>query len=297
MRALCLVLLVACGAHGARQGTTTPVAPRTQAERALALLPDAPQIVVEIDLARLRANSVVGPVATDTLGRASADTKLPGLPIEVAGSPLASADLVVLAAYGVGTAQAVTITLLATKSEVAGAIRLGDEFVVLGPEEWTRQVEARAAIAARSPLMASAELLALRDHAMPDKAPGAILHVTAQLGFDARVALARQLGIEVAPARVSMWADVADDFALIIDADAADPGDKVKKTAVARMRSGLAKLVMLAANEPALRVLGISSSLGETRFVEEGTWVRAIVAIGPRHLARVVERARAMLGP
>jgi len=65
---------------------------------------------------------------------------------------------------------------------------------------------------------------------------------------------------------------------------------------VKRMRAGLGKLLAAVAVEPAARVLGVSSSLEETRFVEEGTWVRAIVAIGPRHLARVVERARAMLG-
>jgi hypothetical protein len=293
---LVLALVVACGAGGTKRGMTTVSVPATQAERALALLPDGAQIVVEIDLGRLRANSVVGPVTTDALGRAGADTKLPGLPMQVSGSPLANSDLIVLAAYGVGTAQAATLTLLATKSDVPGAIKLDDEFVVLGPEEWTRQVEARSAIAAQTPLVASADLLALRGHAMPKGAPGAVLQVTAQLGFDARVALARQLGIDLAPARLSAWADVADDFAFVIDADAADPGDKVAKSAIARMRKGLGKLLAAAAVEPALRILGVTSSLEEARFVEQGTWVRAIVAIGPRHLARIVERARAMLG-
>lgn len=295
MKWLLVLALVACGGSQQR-GVTAVATPATQAERALALLPDGAQIVVEIDLGRLRANSVVGPVTTDALGRAGADTKLPGLPMQVAGSPLANSDLIVLAAYGVGTAEAATITLLATKSDVPGAVKLDDEFVVLGPEDWTRQVEARSAIAAQTPLVAPADFLALRNHAMPKGAPGAVLQVTARLGFDARVALARQLGIELAPARLSMWADVADDFALVIDADAADPGDKANKSAVARMRAGLGKLLGAAAIEPALRLLGVSSSLADARFVEQGTWVRAVVAIGPRHLARVVERARAMLG-
>lgn len=296
MKFLLVLLLVACGGGSTKRGLTTVSVPATQAERALALLPDGAQIVVEIDLARLRTNTVVGPVTTDALGRAGADTKIPGLPMQVSGSPLANADLIVLAAYGVGTAQAATLTLLATKTEVPSAVKLDNEFVVLGPEEWTRQVEARSAIAAQTPLTAPADLLALRRHAVPKGAPGAVLQVTALLGFDARVALARQLGIELAPARLSAWADVADDFALVIDADAADPGDKTGKSAVARMRAGLGKLLGAAAIEPALRLLGVSSSLADARFVEQGTWVRAIVAIGPRHLARVVERARAMLG-
>ena len=46
-----------------------------------------------------------------------------------------------------------------------------------------------------------------------------------------------------------------------------------------------------------MRALGVPTSLADARLViEQGTWVRAVVAIGPRHLARVVERARAMLG-
>jgi len=274
-----------------------PQRPQTAADRALALLPDGAQIVVELDLARIKANKVIGEVATRALGNAGADAKLPGLPLAVQGSPLANADFVVLAAYGVGTAQAATITLLATKAEVAGAHRLSPELVVLGPDEWAGQVEARAAIAEKTPIVASESLRKLREHAMPAQAPGAVLRITAQLGFDARVALARQTGIELAPAQLSVWADAVDDFAMIVDADAADPGDKTNKGAVKRMRDGLQTLLAAAANEPVLRALGISSSLSEARFIEQGTWVRAIVAIGPRHLARVNERARAMLPP
>jgi hypothetical protein len=84
---------------------------------------------------------------------------------------------------------------------------------------------------------------------------------------------------------------------MIIDADAADPGDKTNKSSVERMRAGLQGLFAAAASEPSLRVLGVSSSLTEARFVQQKTWVRAIIAIGPRHLARVVERAKALLPP
>jgi hypothetical protein len=260
-------------------------------------LPDGAQIVVEIDLARLRANQAVGDIVTRGLASAGSDAKIPGLPSAVQGSPLANADHVVLAAYGVGTAQAATITLLATKGEITNAHRISPELVVLGPDEWVGQVETRAAIADKTSIAASHELLVLRDHAMPAQAPGAVLRITAQLGFDARVALARQTGIELAPAQLSVWADVADDFAMIVDADAADPGDRTSKGAVKRMQQSLQALLAAAAAEPVLRALGIGSSLVDARYVEQGTWIRTIVAIGPRHLARVVERARAMLPP
>lgn len=312
--AVVVVMAAACGHRAKPAAPVVPAKPQTLAERTLAVLPEGAQIVIELDLARLRANQVVGDVATKVFADVSIDAKLrlpgTGAPAtgssSTAGSPLAHADLVVLASYGVGTQQATTLTLLATKDDVAGGTRLTPELVALGPDEWIRQLEARAGIAARcppdavaagscGPLHPSDELMRLRDHAMPDEAPGATLRVTAMLSFDARVAMARQVGVELAPARLSVWADVVDDFAMVIDADAADPGDKTKKDAVERMRAGIRALMDEAANEPALRVLGISSALTDARFVEQKTWVRAIVAIGPRQLARVIERAKALL--
>jgi hypothetical protein len=294
-----VALVCACGGRG--RGAAAPVEPdrpATLAEQMLALFPDGAQVVIEIDLARLRANAVVGPVAAQALAQLGADAKLPGIPLVVQGSPLATADHLVMAAYGVGTDAATTISMLATKSDnVPNAVRLTDDLYALGPPEWTRQLEARAAIARQTPLVASRDLLRLRDHAMPAQAPGAVLRVTARLPFDARVSLARQTGLQLAPAQLSLWADVVDDFALIVDADAADPGDKKNKDAAKRMHASLETLLHALAAEPVIRALGVSTSLTDARFVQQGTWVRAIVAVGPRHLGRAVERARAMLSP
>jgi hypothetical protein len=294
--AIALALVVACSGRGAKAPITTPNAPATLAERVLAMLPDGAQIVVEVDLARLRANAVVGGVATAMFSDGGAD-KLPDLPIETKGVSLAGVDLVVLAAYGVGTTQAATVTVLATKTEVPNAARLDDDLFALGDPAWTAQLEARAAIAKRTPLVAPAELLALRDHAMPPKAPGAVLRVTARLPFDARIAFARATGLEVAPARLSIWADVVDDFAMIVDADASDPGDKRAKEAARRLAASLRTMLAEMAADPTVRALGVPHSFADARFVQEGAWVRAIIAIGPRQLARAAERARAMLGP
>ena len=295
-----LVLALAVCACGARAhpgaGSSRPVVPATRAERVIALLPAGAELLVEIDLARLRANPVVGEVATRALANIGDDAQLPGLPMAVQGSPLATADLVVLAAYGVGTAQAASVTLLATKDEIDGATRLSPEVVVLGPPEWVAQLEARAAIAAREPLAPSLALMPLRDHAMPAKAPGAVLRLTAQLPFDARVSLARQLGLPTAPAQLSIWGDVVDDLAIIIDADAADPGDKDVKDAADRLAQAIRSLLAAAGDEPALHVLGLTGALRDVRMIDQRSWVRTIITVGPRQLARAVERARAMLG-
>src|SRR5580765_6120790 len=124
LRLLSLCAVAACSHPAAVPALSTPAKPLAGTERVLALLPEGAQLVVEIDLARLRANTVVGDVATRALAQLGADTKLPGLPVAVAGSPLAGADAVVLAAYGVGTDHAGTLTVLQTKAEVAGGVHI-----------------------------------------------------------------------------------------------------------------------------------------------------------------------------
>jgi hypothetical protein len=230
------------------------------------------------------------------------------LPLVVQGSPLASADAVVLGSYGVGTAQAVTLVVLASSADVAGGTQIAANLWVLGPEDWTGQVASRAAIAKLSPDVAVAvgdtlpitlaeELARLRGHAEPAGAPGVTLRVTARLSFDARIALSRVIGVETAPAQLSVWADVVDDFALVLDADAADPGEKDPRAARKQLASALHVLLELVAREPSLRALGIARNIAGARFIEQGSWVRAIIEVPPRQLARAADRARAMLAP
>ena len=166
------------------------------------------------------------------------------------------------------------------------------------------QIATRAAIAGVTPaadaapngVSAPADLLALRDRAMPQGAPGASLRITARLPFDARVALAQQTGIDTAPAQLSVWGDVVDDLAIIIDADSADPGEKSSKAALARMTTTVRRALALAANLPAIRALGVLDSLENARILPRGSWVRAIIAIGPERLKRAMVRANELLG-
>ena len=295
-----LVIAVALGCGGHAPPPVTSTRAPTPGENVLAILPDGAQVIVELDLARLRANATLGETAKAVLGSVGADSHLPGLPMSVMGSPLASADQVVLAAYGVGTAQAATVTILTTKADVPGGVRISPELVALGPEEWVGQLESRAAIAAQHPLAVPEAVLKLRDHAMPQGATGAIVRITARLPFDARVALARMTNVDAAPAELSLWCDVADDLAIVVDTDAVDPGDhdaKAAKDSARRLAHTIRAVLAALADTPAIRALGVPTSLADARLVTEGTWVRTIVDVGPRHLARVAERARAMLAP
>jgi len=289
---LICVALFACG--GARRpATSKPVETRiaTTGDRIMALLPEGAQLIIEIDLARLRANPVVGKLVTDAL----TGPALPGFDFPL--SPLVKAEALVLASYGIGTSNAATVTVLATSEAVPNSVPIGEGLVALGPEQWTAQLEARAAIVGtgqKIKVAASKELLALRDHAMPPGAPGAAVRLTARLSFDARVALARQTGLDAPPAQVSIWGDVVDDLAIIVDADAVDPGDKAKKP-TKRLEAGVRTILAGLAGEPAIQALGLPSSLSGARIVAKGTWVRAIIAIGPAHLQRVVKRAADLL--
>jgi hypothetical protein len=296
-----VALVVTLGAcHHADDSTQAaipiPPKPPSQLERMVALLPDGAQVVVELDLVRLRANATVGPLATAALAQLGENARLPGLPISVAGSPLAAADAVVLAAYGVGTAEAATVTLVGTKADVPSSTRLAPDLVAIGPDEWTSQLATRAQLAAQHPLTIPEELSKLRTHAQPPGTTGAVLRVTARLSFDARVALARLTDMDAAPARISLWADVADDLAVVVDADAIDPGDQVNKNAAKRLAHTIRGALAALGDQPTVRALGVGPSLDDARLIAQGTWVKAIVAVGPRRLARVVERARAMLG-
>jgi hypothetical protein len=282
------IVLAACGGGGARRPTTSHVVRpelKTAGDRILPLLPDGAQVVIELDLKRLRANAVIGALVTQAL----TGPAIPGVP---ADATLAHADVLVMASYGLGTSNAATVTVLVTPDTVPHSVSLGDGVVALGPEEWTAQLEARAAINRTKPLLAAKELLSLRDHAMPAGAPGASLRITANLPFDARVALARQTGIEAPPARISIWGDVVDDLAVIVDADAADKGDA---KAGARLEAAVRGLLAGLAGEPSVRAVGIPNSIEGAKIVAQGTWVRTIIAIGPAHLARAVARAKQLL--
>ena len=287
MRLVVVAALVACGGRPATVCAPT-VAPHevTGADPLLVYLPDGAQVVIELDLARLRANPVVGAVIAKALAQQVA---VPGVP----SAPLAQAEQVVLAAYGVGTAQAATLTLIAAKSPIADLAVVAPDVYAIGPPDWIASAQQRAGIAATAPIAAAKELYALRDHAMPKGAPGASLRITARLPFDARVALARQTGLTTAPAQLSIWADVADDLAIVVDADGADGRDK---DAGKRVTAGLRSALALLAADPGIRALGFPASLEGARFIAQGTWVRAIIAVGPAHLHRIVERATALLG-
>jgi len=208
-----LPLAAACGGSD----SSRPLPPLNRAERAartyhsagdelLVFAPKGAQLVVEVDLRRLRENTVIG-------GLVRAASAVPGV-----GAPtfdaVRDADAFVLCAYELGTATAQTLTIVRSDelAKVAKRGRLADGVVAVGNEKMLeRASETRKELSMASDLA----FLETRDRAVPDKAPGAALRVTAQFDFDARVSMSRLLDLSSVPTWVSIWGDVVDDLAIV----------------------------------------------------------------------------------
>ena len=308
MRAIAIVVaLAACG--GGRDERTTPAAAgtivvperaRTAGDPMLGYLPAGADIVVELDLGRLRANDVVGELAARYLDGGGAGAELDPMAAVGGGlpaGPLARADVVVLASYRAGTPEAVTIGLVVggglTAADLHGGVDLGGGVIAVAPPEEHEGLRAVAAGAADG-LDDDLALRALRARGMPERAEGAVLRVAARLDFDARVALASQLGADAAPSEVSAWGDVADDVAVVAVLEA--PDDDGAARGAERMAEQVRAWFGGLAGEPDLVALGLSPAIRRFQVETRGDRVKVVALVGPRRLARVVARAKRFLG-
>jgi len=272
MRALAAVLAVAaaCGGPAAETLPSTVAArARTPGEVLLALLPAGADAVAEVDVARLRDNGSIGDVVGALRQRAQSGF-----------DPLGAVDVAVAAVYRLGKTDAATVFLLrgAAVATLPDDLRaqgelLDEHTLLVGPAAERERVRAGG-----PSLATDARFLVLRAQAMPAKATGAVLRVTARLDPEARVATAGRTGLDEVPATVSAWLDLADDAALIAVLGGDDEADAVR----------LAGLVD-AAKARAARLLPDwlphGRSGGEINTRTSGRVARVVWLLGPRHLS------------
>jgi hypothetical protein len=296
LAAAAVAVAVGCGGSSGPKGGAVaievPSRAATAGDRALRYLPAGADLLIEVDLARLRGNAVVGAVVTRWLAGVSAPEAGSEVVADLARAPLLTAELVVLAAYGVGSEEAATATLVLGPGEVAGAVRLADGVAVLAPPPLARRCEAATAGAEPS-LVTDRELLVLRTDAMPDKAEGATVRAAGRLDFDARVALAAATGASAAPRALSVWADVVDDAALIAVIDGAD-GDK-KGEGGARLAAALERLRDQLLELEAVRATGLGPAVHRIAVERTGDRVRVVALVGPQRLRRAADRVATVL--
>lgn len=262
-----------------------PERARTVGDELAAIIPAGADVLIEVDIARLRGNSVVGPVIAE-LGRIVPDTSADGLmPVDL--SVLRHADAVVLCAYHVGEKRAVAIMLIRSTKPLG--TRIDKQTFALGPPAMIERV-LRVREGAEPALVGDRAFMTVRTRAMPARATGASVRVTARLDFDARVALAGRLDVDIAPETLSVWADVADDFALVatMRGVASAEGDALAR-ALVRGRDRLAEVPWVRSHylHFTARTIDVSASKGNAR---------AVLIIGPRRLQNMISRLVRMLG-
>ena len=214
MRLALLVLLAACGSSPVKApAVTVPPRATTAGDPLLVYLPDGADAVAELDLKRLRENAVLARLV-EAAGRREA------LGID----PLRDLDAVVAGVYRLGEDDAGTLFVLRgpglAGKELPDCERVDATTFLSGPPALRER--------ARGGLLGDARFRALRAAAMPARASGASVRVTARLTPRARVAAAGRLGLDEVPATVSLWLDVADDAALIALLGASDEKDAAR---------------------------------------------------------------------
>jgi hypothetical protein len=252
----------------------------------LAWLPSGADLVVELDLARVRANPVVGSLYRSAAARATGPS-----PVALEFDALRDADVVVIASYAVGTADAQTVTLLAgDRLPDPGELgtRLDHRYAAFGPPDLINRVE--AARAGHGPTVAGdAVFMQLRDAAMPERGESASVRIAARLPFDARIGLAGILGLDAVPAGLSLWADVVDDLAVV----ALLSGEQAEEGAA---MAGLVDQVrgQLAAH-PLVRSWFLGHLVRAIAVEHRGNLARAVLVIPPRRLELVARRLNRQL--
>jgi len=269
------VLLAACGsksASGAPRPVEVPARRVTAGDAILRHAPAGADAVLELDLARLRVNPTVGPLVKAVTAAG-----------EVGGDLIAIGEVVVIASYRIGQTDAGQLVFVAGPrvNELRGAHRISDRLVAFGPPALLREVDALGAAPGPS-LATDRSLLRTRALAMPERADGAALRIAADLPFDARLALAKRLEVDVVPEWISVWFDVADDMAgIALLGGGADADVKDLVNGVARLRDRLAAAA-------SVRRVGLDALVDDVAVTVEGQDARVVLVVGPRRLARLV---------
>ncbi len=281
--ALCAALFVlsqlsACG--GAASSAITAPLPERAATSGDALLSSAPHgadLLLEVDLARLRNNKVVGTVLKALGGPGVGD------PL-TEGDLIAQADSMLVCVYGVGDSAKQLVLVQAVEGrELAGAADIGDGRYAVGEPGLVARAVAVGTGQGES-MLADTEMLRLRADIMPAAAKDAVVRAVARLDFDARVSIASRVGMSEVPVSLALWGDVVDDLAIV--ASVAGESDASHH----RLTKAVLKLKQRVAQRPLIRYLGLSRPLSSARVVRSGNAVQVVFVLSPKRLAFVAQR-------
>lgn len=267
---------MACGGSApAPAPISVPTRAATAGDALLPYVPVGAAVLVELDLARLRANPTVGAVARGLIDGAGAPQDA------VAPAALVGAEAAVLATYAPGAPDARTITVVRGGQRPATAVALAVDVWALADEGATADLLAAASTGG---VTADRALMAMRAAVMPAGADGAAIRLTARLDGPARRELGSLFDEPRPPAAVAAWLDVADDLATVVWLDGVTPAT------VEGWRDRVAAALPV-------RAIGAAPAIAAGRVEARGGGAVATIVIGPGRLARAVARWQARLTP
>ncbi len=256
-----------------------PVRSPTAGDALLEMAPAGADAVLEIDLLRLRKNDTVGPLVN-----ALAQEDMGGFDV------FRDADQIVICSYAIGTDDAAQILMLrgASVSSIDGAHAIADDVVVVTTAAMLEKI--RAVRNGAASVASQEKLMRARAMAMPPAADGATLRVAATLGFDARVAVAKQLRVDAVPISISVWGDVADDMAIVALLGGEDRKEgKSLASAARRARDRYSAT-------PTARRLLYGYVLRLAKVESQGSLAKVTLIIGPKRLSNLVRRLMKRIG-
>ncbi len=240
-------------------------------------LPVGADLLVEIDLRRLRDNPRTGPLIS-----------LMSPPAPLRDSDLLSkADTLIIAVYHLGDAPKQLLLLQGPALTGLASQTLGDNTIAVGDPELVRAAEG---LQLSSATMADdAQLLQMRAQAMPEKAEAATLRLVARLDFDARVAIASQLAVSEVPLAISIWADVVDDLAIVarLEGESSAQAQRLER-AMGALQERLSRMSFV-------RFLALAPPLQAAKLIRSSSSVRVVFVLAPKRLALVVKRLQQQL--
>ena len=276
------ILTAGCGDMAKKTAAT--VAPRAQtgSETLLEFVPDSADAVFEVEVAHLRENQKVGDLVAAIIGEQND------------AGVLAQSQRLVICSFGIGdkVQQLVLVEAKGSALSTEGGTQIADSVFAFGPPELLALVGAVQQKKQKA-MIKDLGFLRLRAAAMPEKAGAAGVRATARLGFDARVALANALDVDSVPTSFSVWADVADDAALIAILAAEDPvAARQLARSVSRLRDRL-RLSTIGRLGPMASLLANTDN-AEIEVVKRS--VRIVWVLPPSRLSHLIGQLMNRLG-
>ena len=281
MRAVCLALLALaslhCGNTSPQTSKPLPERPSTPGDNLLAAAPLGADLLLEVDLARLRDNEVVGSVLK-VLSAPGGQSTL------AKGDVLGQGRSLLVCVYGIGDLAKQLLLVEAMEGvELSGAAPIRQGLYAVGdPELISRAVALRGSGGAS--MLEDIELLRMRAEVMPAGAKHAAVRAVARLNFDARVAVASRVGMSEVPVALALWGDVVDDLAIVarVTGETEDSHQRLAR-ALLTLRKQITKA-------PLVRHLGLAPALAAARLSRLGATVQLVFVLSPKRLKFAAQR-------